>query len=73
LRFANGALGTVEASWVQTGGMSGFEITGSEGTIFEHPDKGMLVTAPVKTQPRSPPAKHDRRRWIDSWRRFGVS
>jgi predicted dehydrogenase len=46
LRFANGTLGTVEASWVQTGGMSGFEITGSEGTIFEHPDKGMLATAP---------------------------
>ncbi|MEE3261793.1 MAG: Gfo/Idh/MocA family oxidoreductase [Candidatus Latescibacterota bacterium] len=46
MRFANGALGTVEASWVQTGGMSGFEITGSEGTIFKHPDKGMLVTAP---------------------------
>lgn len=46
LRFANGALGTVEASWVQTGGMSGFEITGSEGTIYEHPDKGMLATAP---------------------------
>ena len=46
LRFANGTLGTVEASWVQTGGMSGFEITGSEGTIFEHPEKGMLATAP---------------------------
>ena len=57
---------------MQTGGMSGFEITGSAGTIFEHPDKGMLVTAPVRTQPRSPAAKHDRRRWIDSWR-FGVS
>ena len=56
---------------MQTGGMSGFEITGSEGTIFEHSDKGMLVTAPVRTQPRS--AEHDRRRWIDSWRRFGVS
>ncbi len=46
LRFANGALGTIEASWVQTGGLSGFEVTGSDGTIFEHPDKGMLVTAP---------------------------
>jgi predicted dehydrogenase len=46
LRFANGALGTVEASWVQTGGMGGFEIVGSEATLFEHPDKGMLVSAP---------------------------
>ncbi|MEC8930923.1 MAG: hypothetical protein VYB08_05865 [Candidatus Latescibacterota bacterium] len=44
----------MKASWVQTGGMSGFEITGSEGTIFEHPDKGMLVTAPVRMQPGSP-------------------
>ena len=48
LRFVSGALGTVEASWVQTGGMGGFEIVGSEGTIFEHPDRGMLVAAPGK-------------------------
>jgi predicted dehydrogenase len=47
LRYANGALGTVEASWVQTGGHGGgFEITGSEGTLFEHPDKGYLVATP---------------------------
>jgi predicted dehydrogenase len=47
LRFANGALGTVEASWVQTGGHGGgFEITGSEGTLFEHADKGYLVAVP---------------------------
>jgi predicted dehydrogenase len=47
LRFANGALGTVEASWVQTGGHGGgFEITGSEGTLFEHVDRGYLVAAP---------------------------
>ncbi len=43
LRFVNGALGTVEGSWVQTGGMGGFEIVGSEGTIFEHPERGMLL------------------------------
>lgn len=49
LRFANGALGTVEASWVQTGGHGGgFEITGSDGTLFEHADKGYLVAAPGK-------------------------
>jgi predicted dehydrogenase len=47
LRYANGVLGTVEASWVQTGGHGGgFEITGSEGTLFEHPDKGYLVATP---------------------------
>ena len=33
LRFTNGVLATVEASWVQTGGLSGLEITGSEGTL----------------------------------------
>ncbi len=49
LRFANGALGTVEASWVQTGGHGGgFEITGSEGTLFEHADKGYLLAVPGK-------------------------
>jgi len=47
LRFANGALGVIEASWVQTGGCGGgFEITGSEGTLFEHADQGYLVAAP---------------------------
>ena len=47
LRYANGVLGTVEASWVQTGGHGGgFEITGSEGTLFEHPNKGYLVATP---------------------------
>ena len=49
LRYANGALGTVEASWVQTGGQGGgFEITGSEGTLYEDADKGYLVAAPGK-------------------------
>jgi predicted dehydrogenase len=43
------ALGTVEASWVQTGGQGGgFEITGSEGTLYEDADKGYLVAAPGK-------------------------
>ena len=47
LRFANGALGVVEASWVQTGGLGGgFEITGSGGTLFEDPAKGYLIASP---------------------------
>lgn len=50
LRFANGALGTVEASWVQTGGHGGgFEITGSEGTLYEDAQKkAFFVGAPGK-------------------------
>lgn len=51
-RFANGVLGTVEASWVQTGGIGGLEVTGSEGTLFNHPQSGYVVAAPGKeTQP----------------------
>lgn len=47
-RFANGALGTVEASWVQTGGIGGLEVTGSEATLFNHPHLGYVVAAPGK-------------------------
>ena len=46
LRFANGALGTIEASWVQTGGLSGLEVTGSQGTLFNDPQQGYVVAAP---------------------------
>ena len=45
-RFRNGALGVVEASWVQTGGLSGLEVTGSEGTIFNHHELGYVIGAP---------------------------
>ena len=34
---------TVEASWVQTGGHSGLELTGSDSTLFNHPDQGYVV------------------------------
>lgn len=47
-RFKSGALGVVEASWVQTGGSSGLEVTGSEGTIFNHPELGYVIGAPGK-------------------------
>ena len=46
LEFASGALGTVEASWVQTGGIGGLEITGSAGTLFNHPNDGYIVAVP---------------------------
>ena len=47
-RFASGALGVVEASWVQTGGNGGLELTGSEGTLFDHPELGYAIAAPGK-------------------------
>ncbi len=34
LRFESGVLGTVEAAWTQTGGITGLEVTGSEKTIW---------------------------------------
>jgi len=48
LRFKSGCLATVEASWVQTGGLSGLEITGSEATLFQHPQHGFVTAAPRK-------------------------
>ena len=47
-QFKNGCLATVEASWVQTGGLSGLEVTGSEGTLFNHPQHGYVTGAPGK-------------------------
>ena len=47
-RFKSGALGVVEASWVQTGGGGGLEVTGSEGTIFDHSELGYVIAAPGK-------------------------
>jgi len=38
LRFASGVLGTVEASWTQTGGINGLEVVGSEKTIWNTKD-----------------------------------
>ena len=47
-QFKGGCLATVEASWVQTGGLSGLEITGSQGTLFNHPQHGYVTGAPGK-------------------------
>ncbi|MEE2658012.1 MAG: Gfo/Idh/MocA family oxidoreductase [Candidatus Latescibacterota bacterium] len=43
---ASGALATVEAAWVQTGGPGGLEVTGSEGTICEDGSGGYTIHAP---------------------------
>ena len=48
LKFDNDAVGIVEASWVQTGGLSGFEVTGGEATLFEHPELGYVTQSPGK-------------------------
>ena len=63
--FENGVLATVEGSWVQTGGIGGLEITGSEGTLFNHPEQGYVIAAPGKetipVQSRDPrPTRVDR-------------
>jgi len=36
LRFANGIFGTVEGSWVQTAGIKGLEIVGSQGALYHN-------------------------------------
>jgi predicted dehydrogenase len=46
LQCRNGCLATVEASWVQTGGLSGFEVVGSDATLFNHPQDGYITAAP---------------------------
>jgi len=45
LRFENGCLGTVEASWVQRGGPKGWEIMGRDAVLYEDAEKGYLVAA----------------------------
>ena len=45
LRFSNGILGTVEASWTQTGGIGGLEIVGSQGALWNTPS-GYVRGAP---------------------------
>ena len=49
-QFANGCVATIEGSWVQTGGLSGIEVVGSEATLFQHPEHG-LVTAKPREEP----------------------
>ncbi len=46
LEFESGCLGTLEASWIQTGGLGGLEITGSRATVYEHPQHGFVTALP---------------------------
>lgn len=63
-RFKNGALATIEASWVQTGGPGGLEITGSNTTLYQHPQLG-YVTAVPRGDPQPVPAAEARPTRID--------
>ena len=45
-RFVSGALATVEASWIQTGGLSGLEVVGSEAALYSLPDRGFVTAKP---------------------------
>ena len=45
-QFKNGCVATIEGSWVQTGGLSGIEVVGSNATLFQHPQLGLVVAKP---------------------------
>jgi len=51
LEFASGVIATCEASWVQTGGVRGLEITASEATLHPDAEHGYVFEAP-KQDPR---------------------
>lgn len=50
-----GVIGTVEASWVQTGGLGGLVVTGSEATLFLGPEGGYVTTRPGEDPVPVPP------------------
>ena len=59
LKFASHVIGTVEASWVQTGGIGGLEIVGSQKTIWSAGKQYVVggpgeEAAPVASQPERP-------------------
>ena len=57
LDFASGAAGVVEASWVQTGGITGLEITGSKATVYRLPDRSYVWAEPKQTPKPVEPAE----------------
>lgn len=65
LRFASGVLGTVEASWTQTGGPNGLEISGSRQTLWAT-SSGYLVARlgeeprPLEVREAAQPIRVDR-------------
>jgi predicted dehydrogenase len=46
LKFASGVMGTVEASWTQTGGIGGLEIVGSAKTLWNAGQERYVVGGP---------------------------
>lgn len=64
LRFENGCLGTVEASWVQRGGPKGLEVAGSNGVLFEHAEQG-YVTSVSRAKVAPVPAGQERPTRVD--------
>ena len=64
LRFENGVVATVEASWVQTGGPKAFEIVGSTATLYELADRG-FVTAEPREEPVDVPLGAERPTRVD--------
>jgi predicted dehydrogenase len=57
VELANGALATVEASWVQTGGPRGLEITGSKATLYSDPQRGYVYAGPKQEPQAVPPGE----------------
>ena len=64
LRFENGVVATVEASWVQTGGPKAFEIVGSTAPLYELADRG-FVTAEPREDPVDVPLGAERPTRVD--------
>jgi len=60
LRFTSGVLGTVEASWTQTGGIGGLEVIGSEKSIW-HTPAGYVIGNAHSHEPVPPTADRPNR------------
>ena len=63
LRFENGVVATIEASWVQTGGPKAFEVVGSTSTLYEL--EGRFVTAEPREDPVDVPDGQERPTRVD--------
>jgi len=54
LEFASGARGLVEASWVQTGGINGLEVIGSDGAVWNGGSKYLQKIGNGDAKPLEP-------------------
>jgi predicted dehydrogenase len=54
LRFASGALGTVEASWVHQGGPTGLEIQGTKAALWSEGGRYVIGKPDQKAEPVTP-------------------